>query len=176
MKAWVSIAGLRDGIAVGLSIVALLPCVPAVAQDYPTRAVKIIVPSPPGDGSDLIARSIAQRLSEEWGKPVVVENRVGAGGRIGTEAAVRSPNDGYTLLMGNAGSNGINAAIYPNLPYRLEADFDPITQVIRAPNVLVVNPSLGVRTVADLIALFKAQPGKFAYASGGVGSSAHLSA
>lgn len=176
MKAWVSIAGLRDGIAVVLSIVALLPCVPAVAQDYPTRAVKIIVPSPPGDGSDLIARSIAQRLSEEWGKPVVVENRVGAGGRIGTEAAVRSPNDGYTLLMGNAGSNGINAAIYPNLPYRLEADFDPITQVIRAPNVLVVNPSLGVRTVADLIALFKAQPGKFAYASGGVGSSAHLSA
>jgi tripartite-type tricarboxylate transporter receptor subunit TctC len=159
-----------------LSALGLLIGAQALAQDYPARAVRIIVPSPPGDGSDLIARSIAQRLSEDWGKPVVVENRAGAGGRIGTETAVRAANDGYTLLMGNAGANGINAAIYPNLPYRLETDFDPITQVIRAPNVLVVNPALGVKTVAELIALFKAQPGKYAYASGGVGSSAHLSA
>ena len=159
-----------------LSALGLLIGAQALAQDYPARAVRIIVPSPPGDGSDLIARSIAQRLSEDWGKPVVVENRAGAGGRIGTETAVRAANDGYTLLMGNAGANGINAAIYPNLPYRLETDFDPITQVIRAPNVLVVNPALGVKTVAELIALFRAQPGKYAYASGGVGSSAHLSA
>lgn len=163
-------------LAVLLAIPALLLGAQATAQDYPVRAVRIIVPSPPGDGSDLIARSIAQRLSEEWGKPVVVENRAGAGGRIGTETAVKSANDGYTLLMGNAGSNGINAVIYPNLPYRLESDFDPISQVIRAPNVLVVNPALGVKTLSELIALFKAQPGKYAYASGGVGSSAHLSA
>jgi tripartite-type tricarboxylate transporter receptor subunit TctC len=158
-----------------LGVVLMLTGTVVTAQEYPARAVRIIVPSPPGDGSDLIARSIAQKLSEEWGKPVVVENRAGAGGRIGTETAVKAPADGYSLLMGNAGSNGINAAIYPNLPYKLESDFDPISQVIRAPNVLVINPGLRVASVAELISLFKAHPGKYAYASGGVGSSAHLS-
>jgi len=147
----------------------------AGAQSFPTRAVRVIVPSPPGDGSDLTARALAQRLSESWGHPVVVENRPGAGGRIGTEAAVSATPDGHTLLMGNAGSNGINAAIY-KLPYDLERGFDPVTLVMRAPNVLVVSPQLGVQSVPDLIRLLKAQPGKFAYGSGGVGSSAHLSA
>ncbi len=145
------------------------------AQSYPSRAVRVIVPSPPGDGSDLTARALAQRLSESWGQPVVVENRPGAGGRIGTEAAVSAPADGYTLLMGNAGSNGINAAIY-KLPYDLERGFEAVTLVMRAPNVLVVSPQLGVNTVADLVRLLKAQPGKFSYGSGGIGSSAHLSA
>jgi tripartite-type tricarboxylate transporter receptor subunit TctC len=174
MAAWrVARAGLVSSLiaASALAVGAL-----AHAQSYPVRAVKIIVPSPPGDGSDLIARTIAQRFSDEWGKPVVVENRAGAGGRIGTETAVKAAPDGYALLMGNAGSNGINAAIYPTLPYKLESDFIPISQVIRAPNVLVVNPALKVRDVSEFIRLLKAQPGKFAYASGGVGSSAHLSA
>lgn len=147
----------------------------ANAQGYPVRAVRIIVPSPPGDGSDLTARALAQRLSEAWSQPVVVENRAGAGGRIGTEAAVTAAADGHTLLMGNAGSNGINAAIY-KLPYDLERGFEPVTLVMRAPNVLVVSPQLGVNSVAELIRLLKAQPGKFSYGSGGVGSSAHLSA
>jgi len=120
------------------------------AQPFPTRAVRIIVPSPPGDGSDLTARALAQRLSESWGHPVVVENRPGAGGRIGTEAAVSANPDGHTLLMGNAGSNGINAAIY-KLPYDLERGFDPVTLVMRAPNVLVVSPQLGANSVVDLI-------------------------
>lgn len=159
------------------AIATLATTLPAAvaAQSFPTRAVRVIVPSPPGDGSDLTARALAQRLSESWGQPVVVENRPGAGGRIGTEAAIAATPDGYTLLMGNAGSNGINAAIY-KLPYDLERGFDPVTLVMRAPNVLVVSPQLGVQSVPDLIALLKAQPGKFAYGSGGVGSSAHLSA
>jgi tripartite-type tricarboxylate transporter receptor subunit TctC len=107
---------------------------------------------------------------------VVVQNRPGAGGNIGADSVAKAAADGYTLLMGNAGSNGINAAIYPGLPYDLERDFEPVTQVMRAPNVLVVNPSLGVSDVAQLVALLKASPGKYAYGSGGVGSSAHLSA
>lgn len=162
---------------VAATIATLATTVPAVAdaQSFPARAVRVIVPSPPGDGSDLTARALAQRLSDSWGHPVVVENRPGAGGRIGTEAAVSAVPDGHTLLMGNAGSNGINAAIY-KLPYDLERGFDPVTLVMRAPNVLVVSPQLGVNSVPDLIRLLKAQPGKFAYGSGGVGSSAHLSA
>ena len=156
------------------TLIAALPATVS-AQPFPTRAVRIIVPSPPGDGSDLTARALAQRLSDSWGHPVVVENRPGAGGRIGTEAAVSANPDGHTLLMGNAGSNGINAAIY-KLPYDLERGFDPVTLVMRAPNVLVVSPQLGTNSVVELIRLLKAQPGKFAYGSGGVGSSAHLSA
>jgi tripartite-type tricarboxylate transporter receptor subunit TctC len=160
----------------GLAAAALCASGSARAQTYPVRPIRLIVPGPPGDGSDLVARAVGQHLSQAWGQSVVVENRVGAGGRIGTEAAVRAAPDGYTLLMGNAGSNGINAAIYPGLPYDLERDVEPITQVMRAPNVLVVNPSLGVSDVAQWVALLKANPGKYAYGSGGVGSSAHLSA
>lgn len=160
--------------AVVATLAATLPAA-ARAQPFPTRAVRVIVPSPPGDGSDLTARALAQRLSDSWGHPVVVENRPGAGGRIGTEAAVSAVPDGHTLLMGNAGSNGINAAIY-KLPYDLERGFDPVTLVMRAPNVLVISPQLGAQSVPELIRLLKAQPGKFAYGSGGVGSSAHLSA
>ncbi len=162
-------------IALAICAVTALISAPAHAQNFPQRPVRLIVPSPPGDGSDLTARLVAQKLSERWGQPVVVENRVGAGGRIGTEAAVYAAADGHTLLMGNAGSNGINAAIY-TLPYDLEKGFDPVTLVMRAPNVLVVNPALGVSNVAELIALLKLQPGKLSYGSGGVGSSAHLSA
>lgn len=148
----------------------------AGADSFPVRPVKIIVPSTPGDGSDLVARSIGQKLGEAWGQPVVIENRPGAGGRIGTEAAARSRPDGYTWIMGNAGSHGINAALYSNLPYDVERDFAPITQVMRAPNVLVVSPQLGVSSFGELLKLFKASPGKYSYASGGNGSSAHLSA
>lgn len=165
-------------LASALGAVALAGLVPAgdlQAQSFPTRPVKMIVPSPPGDGSDLTARALAQRLAESWGQPVVVENRPGAGGRIGTEAAVNAPADGHSLLMGNAGSNGINAAIY-KLPYDLERGFAAITLVMRAPNVLVVSPQLGATSVTELLQILRAQPGKLSYGSGGVGSSAHLSA
>jgi tripartite-type tricarboxylate transporter receptor subunit TctC len=148
----------------------------ASAQPWPNKPIRLIVPSPPGDGSDLMARAIGQKLSEALGQQVVVDNRTGAGGRVGAELAAKAPPDGYTLIMGNAGSHAINGALYKDLPFDLERDFVPITQVMRAPNVLVINPSLGVGNVRELIVLYKANPGKYSYGSGGNGSSAHLSA
>jgi tripartite-type tricarboxylate transporter receptor subunit TctC len=149
---------------------------PALAQTYPAKPIRIIVPSPPGDGSDLMARAIGDKLGAAWNTTVIVDNRVGAGGRVGTEAAAKAAPDGYTLIMGNAGSHGINAALYADLPYDIERDFAPITQVMRSPNVLVVTPAVPATDVRELIALFKANPGKYSYGSGGNGSSAHLSA
>ncbi len=146
----------------------------ANAQPFPSKSVKIIVPSTPGDGSDVLARSIAQKLTERWGQPVIVENRPGAGGVVGTEAAAKSPADGYTVIMGNAGSHAINQALYPKLSYDVVRDFAPITLVASAPNVFVVNPTVPAKTVAEFIALAKKEPGKYAFASGGSGSSAHL--
>lgn len=146
------------------------------AHAFPSKPIRVIVPSPPGDGSDVVARLIGEKLTAAWGQQVVVDNRPGAGGRIGTEAAAKAPADGHTWIMGNAGSHGINGGLYRNLPYDLEKDFAPITQIVRAPNALVVSPSLDVSSVAELIALLKKHPGKYSYGSGGNGSSAHLSA
>jgi tripartite-type tricarboxylate transporter receptor subunit TctC len=146
----------------------------AVAQPFPSKPVKIIVPSAPGDGSDILARAIGQKLGERWGQPVVVENRPGAGGVVGTEAAAKSAADGYTVIMGNAGSHAINQALYPKLSYDVVRDFAAITMVASAPNVFVVNPAVPAKTVAEFIALAKKEPGKYAFASGGSGSSAHL--
>ena len=146
----------------------------AGAQAFPNKPVKVIVPSAPGDGSDILARAIGQKLTERWGQPVLVENRPGAGGVVGTEAAARSAADGYTVIMGNAGSHAINQALYPKLSYDVVRDFAPITLVASAPNVFVVNPSVPAKTVAEFIALAKKEPGKYSFASGGTGSSAHL--
>ena len=159
-----------------LFVLAAVCAAPAAAQPFPAKPVRVIVPSPPGDGSDVMARLIGEKLTASWGQQVVVDNRPGAGGRIGTEVAAKAPADGYTWIMANAGSHGINGGLYRNLPYDLEKDFAPITQIMRAPNALVVNPSLGVSSVAELIALLKKNPGKYSYGSGGNGSSAHLSA
>lgn len=148
----------------------------AAQETWPSRPVRVIVPSAPGDGGDSIARLYAAKLQEALGQPFPVENRTGAGGRIGTEAAARAAPDGYTLIMGNAGSHGINGAVYRNLPYDLVRDFQPISLLVEAPNVLVVNRKvLDVGSVAELIAYAKARPGQLDYASGGVGTSAHLS-
>jgi tripartite-type tricarboxylate transporter receptor subunit TctC len=135
-------------------------------------------PGAAGGGNDTTIRVFAHHLEPALGQPVVVDNRPGAGGRIGVENAFRSPPDGTTLLLGNAGSNGINAAIYRDLPYDLERDFVPISLLVTGPNALVVNTRVfPVDTVQALIAAIKAQPpGHFNYASGGVGSSAHFSA
>lgn len=158
---------------------ALAACLALIAtsansQPFPSKPVKIIVPSTPGDGSDVLARSMAQKLTERWGQSVIVENRPGAGGVVGTEAAAKSPADGYTVIMGNAGSHAINQALYPKLSYDVVRDFAPITLVASAPNVFVVNPSVPAKTVAEFIALAKKEPGKYSFASGGNGSSAHL--
>lgn len=157
-------------------LLSFLFCSAALAQTFPTKPIRVIVPSPPGDGSDVMARLIGDKLTAAWGQQIVVDNRTGAGGRIGTEAASKAPADGYTWIMANAGSHGINGGLYRNLPYDLEKDFAPITQIMRAPNALVVSPALGVSSVAELIALLKKNPGKYSYGSGGNGSSAHLSA
>lgn len=143
---------------------------------WPTRPIRLIEPGTPGNGNDTVARLFALHLERILGQPWVVDNRGGAGGRIGVETAWRSAPDGYTLLIGNAGSNGINAAIYRDLPYDLASAFEPISQLVTGPNVLVVNrTALPARDVAGLVALLTARPGDINYASGGVGSSSHLS-
>ncbi|HZQ60737.1 MAG TPA: tripartite tricarboxylate transporter substrate binding protein [Casimicrobiaceae bacterium] len=158
------------------AIVAAIASTLATGQAFPGKPIHIVVPSAPGDGSDLMARAIGQKLTEAWGQPVIVDNRPGAGGRIGSEVAAKAAPDGYTWIMANAGSHGINAAVYQNLPFDVEKDFAPITQIMRSPNVLIVSPSLKVNTVQEFIALLKKNPGKYSYGSGGNGTSAHMSA
>lgn len=147
----------------------------AGAQAWPAKPIRIVAPSTPGDAPDVIARLVADKLSVALGQQVVVENRPGAGGVVGSEAVAKSPPDGYTLIMGNAGSHGINAAVYSKLPYDIQRDFVPVSQVAVAPNVMVINPGVPANTVAEFIAYAKSQPGKLSYASGGNGSSAHMS-
>lgn len=135
----------------------------------------MIVPSAPGSGPDIMARTIAQKLSEAWNQPVVVEARPGAGGIIGSEMVAKSPPDGYTLIMGNAGSHSVNPSLYRKLPYDPLKDFSPVVLVSSAPNILIVHPSLPVKSVKELIALAKVRPGELTFGSGGNGSTAHLS-
>lgn len=161
-----------------LAVAALAMPSIARAQAWPTRPVRIVEPGAPGGGNDTTIRLFAPHLERAFGQSFVVDNRPGAGGRVGVENVFRAAPDGSTLLLGNAGSNGINAAIYRDLPYNLETDFTPISLLVTGPNALVVNPRVfPVQTVAALIAAIKAQPrNHYNYGSGGVGSSAHLSA
>ncbi len=151
---------------------------PAPAQAWPTRPVRIVTPDAAGAGNDTTARIFAHHLEAALGVAVPVDNRPGAGGRIGVEHAFRSPPDGSTLLLGNAGSNGINAALYRDLPYDLERDFVPISLLVVGPNALVVNPRVfPVNSVPELVAAIRARPpGHYNYATSGAGSSAHFSA
>lgn len=146
------------------------------AQDYPTKAIRFIAPNLPGGPTDILARLIGQKLSERLGQPVVIENRAGAGGNIGTEAAAKSPPDGYTLVTGNVATFGANVSLYKNMGFDPIKDFAPIILVGTQPNILVVHPSLPVRSVKDLIALAKAHPGQLNYSGSGVGAVAHLAA
>jgi tripartite-type tricarboxylate transporter receptor subunit TctC len=154
--------------------------VPALTQAqaqpaWPSRPIRFLLPDPPGSGNDVIARLVGPHLQAALGQPVVMDNRPGAGGRIGVEAAFRAPADGYTFLVGNAGSNGINAAIYRDLPYDLEADFDPVSLLALGPNVLVVNPrSIPVRNVRELIAELRRRPGEVNFAMTAPGASGHM--
>ena len=142
---------------------------------YPNHAVKIIVPFPAGGTTDLLARETAQKLTQTLGQSFVVENRPGAAGNIGAEVVAKSPPDGYTMLMGTVGTHAINASLYEKMPYDHVKDFVPVVLVAGVPNVLVVNPSLPVKTVQELIAYAKANPGKLNFASSGSGTSIHLS-
>lgn len=148
----------------------------ALSQSWPAKPVRWIVPSTPGDGSDITARLIGERVSRSLGQSIVVENKPGAGGALGSEQAARAPADGYTMIVGNAGSHGINAAIYGKLSYDVQRDFAPVALICTAPNVMIVSPGTKARNVAEFVALAKANPGSLNYASGGIGSSAHMSA
>ncbi len=153
---------------------ALLACGMALAQGFPSRTVIIVVPYPPGGLIDIVARIIQPRMQAELGQSVVIENRSGAGGNVGAEAVVRAAPDGYTLLLGNP-SLGISPHIYPKLSYRPLVDFAYVGQYGTVPNVLVVNPSLPVNSVQELVAYAKKNPGKLNYGSPGYGTSPQMS-
>ena len=146
----------------------------APAQSYPTRAIKLVVPSSPGGGTDIVARILGQKLSEQLGQQFVVENRAGAGTVIGNDAVAKSAPDGYTLLMGLS-TLAINPSMYAKLPYDALRDFAPISQSVSACNILIVHPSVPAKTVAQLIALAKAKPGSLTFGSAGAGTNPHLS-
>jgi tripartite-type tricarboxylate transporter receptor subunit TctC len=145
------------------------------ADVYPARPIRIIVAYTPAGTTDILARIIGQKMTESWGQPVIVENRPGAAGNIGTELAAKSTPDGYTLLMGTAGTHGINVNLYRNLGWHSLRSFAPISLVAVVPNILVVNNAVPVKNVKELIAYAKANPGKINYGSPGNGSTAHLS-
>ncbi len=144
------------------------------AADYPSRPIKWIVAYPPGGTTDVLARIMAQRLTEKMGQPVIVENKPGGGNNIGTEAVVNAVPDGYTMLLVNP-ANGINTALYKTLSFNFVRDIAPVAGIVRTPNVMVVTDSLPVKTVAEFIAYCKANPGKINMASSGSGTSTHLS-
>jgi tripartite-type tricarboxylate transporter receptor subunit TctC len=156
-------------------VMLLLGAAPPLAADtYPDRAVHWIVPYPPGSGTDVVARLLGERLAEALGKPVVVDNKPGAGAAIGVDAVAKAAPDGYTIGMADTGPLAINPALYPKLPYDPVKSFAPITNVAMLPFILVVNPSLPVKTTGELIAYAKDHPGRINYASVGNGSSVHL--
>ena len=146
----------------------------ALAQSYPTRAIKLVVPSSPGGGTDIVARILGQKLSEQLGQQFVVENRAGAGTVIGNDAVAKSAPDGYTLLMGLS-TLAINPSMYAKLPYDAMRDFAPISQSVSACNILVLHPSVPAKTVVELIALARAKPGSLTFGSAGMGTNPHLS-
>ena len=156
---------------------ALFACIATVAsaQGYPNRTIRLVVPFPAAGTTDILARAAAQKLTEAFGQSVVVDNRPGAAGNIGSDLVAKSAPDGYTLLMGTVGTHAINPSLYSKMPYDHVKDFVPVVLVAGVPNVLVVNPALPVNSVADLIKLAKDKPGQINFASSGSGTSIHLS-
>ena len=157
---------------IALSLIAVLPL--AKAQDYPTRPITIVVPYTPGGSTEILARFVGQKLEERLGKSVVIENKPGAGTMIGSNQVAKSAPDGYTLLMATPTPMAINVTLHKQLPYDPATDLVPLVMVAGAPFVLVVNPSLPVKSVQEFIAYAKEQPGQLSYGSGGPGSPHHL--
>jgi tripartite-type tricarboxylate transporter receptor subunit TctC len=153
--------------------VASLFSLTARAQSYPARPIGWVVPFPPGGATDVVARLVSQWLSERFGQPVVIENRGGAGGNIGVQAVVNAPPDGYTMLLIPTSAT-INATLYDSLPYSILRDIAPVSGLVLSPNVMIVNPALPVRSVAEFIAYTKANPGKVNLASPGTGTAVHM--
>jgi tripartite-type tricarboxylate transporter receptor subunit TctC len=156
-------------------VLALLACTPpALADDYPSKPIRFVVPYPAGGPLDTVARLLGQKVSESMKQPVVIDNKPGAGGNIGADMVAKSPPDGYTILMGAVATHAINPTLYSSIPYDPVRDFVPVTQVASTPNVLVVNPSVPARDVREFIAYAKANPGKLNFGSGSTGSAGHL--
>ena len=170
-KAW-PVARRALGVFAAILAVALPDA--ALGQAYPARPVRIVVAFTAGGTTDILARNVAQQLSERLKQPFVIDNRPGGGGNIGTEIVVRSAPDGYTLIVDSVGPIAVNPTLYKGLSYNPLTDLVPIVQIADVPNVLVVNPSLGVKTLEELIAYAKANPGKLNYGSTGIGTSSHL--
>ena len=158
---------------IGLGVLMTLPAW-AQTHAYPSKPIRLVVPFTPGGSTDILARTMGQKLSEAWGQPVVIDNVPGAGGSIGADKVAKAPADGYTLLMGHIGTLAITPSIYPQLPYAPIKSFEPVAWVARVPNVLVVHPSLPVKSVRELVTYAKANPGRINFGSGGNGSAAHV--
>ena len=167
---------IASGAARWIILAAIAAAGTAYAQNYPAKSIRLIVPFPAGGGSDAVGRIIGQKLAERFGQQVVVDNRAGAGGSIGTEAAVRSTPDGYTMVLASTSEIAINPSLYSKLSYDTVRDLAPVALVGSTPIVIVVHPSLPVKSVQDLVALATAQPGAINVASAGTGTTTHLSA
>ena len=157
-----------------LGALAFLACGVAMAQGYPSRPVRLVVPFPPGAATDILGRLLAQKLQESWGQSVVVDNKPGAGSIIGAEIVAKAPPDGHTLFMGHIGTHGANPALYARLPYDPVKDFAPVSLLVTIPNLVAVHPSVPAGNIRELIDLAKARPGTLNVASPGVSTSAHL--
>jgi tripartite-type tricarboxylate transporter receptor subunit TctC len=163
----------RRGVNTLLAAALMLCACAAHAQNFPAKPLRIVVPFAPGGPNDILARTVGQKMTENWGQQVIVDNRPGAGTVIGTQLVARAPADGYTLLM-VATSMAVNPSLRAKLPYDTMNDFTPVTLLIFSPNVLVTHPSVPVASVKDLIALARSRPGQISYASGGTGAATHL--
>jgi len=159
-----------------VALVLSLPCLatPALAQDYPSRPIRLVVPYAPGGGADAVARIVAKRVSESLGQPIVIENRGGAGSILGTDMVAKAAPDGYTLLLGQSGPISINPAVYKTLPYDPVKDFVPITMTTAYPYILVIHPDTPAKSLQEFVALAKSKPGALNYGTTGVGAANHL--
>ena len=159
-----------------LVALALACAAPAFAQGFPNKPITLVVPFPPGGGTDTGGRVIAEQLGRRWGQPVIVENKGGAAGQIGADFVAKSKPDGYTLLLGNIGTQAINPLLYPKMPYDADKAFAPVSLVAELPLAMMVNPAVPAKTAAEFVALAKAKPGQLSYSSSGAGGAPHLAA
>jgi len=164
---------MKPGLRITLAAAALIVNATAVAQ-YPAKPIRLVVPFPAGGPTDIVGRTVAQKLSETLAQPVIVDNRAGAGGVIGTEQVAKAPPDGHTVLLGTIGGLAVAMSLYPNRGYDTLRDFTPVAQAVTVTNILVVHPSLPVNNVRELVALARAKPGTLNYASSGSGTVTHL--
>ena len=166
---------IHSSAVIAWSVAALLSSPAAQSQTYPAKPVRVIVPFSPGGGTDIVARIVSQKLTDKFGTPVLVDNRVGAAGAVGAEIVVRSAPDGHTLLVGSTSEIGIGPSLYSKLPYDVLRDLVAVTPLAATPMILVVHPSMPVKTAKELVALALARPGQINYGSAGAGSGAHMS-